>query len=61
MAGLALALADRAYVIEGGSLTFVSGVYAQRPQPDAVLQGALNARWKPSRAAWPWSSRRRCA
>lgn len=27
----------------GGSLTFVSGVYAQRPQPGAVLQGALNA------------------
>lgn len=28
---------------DGGSLTFVSGVYSQRPQPDAVLQGALNA------------------
>ncbi len=32
-----------ARVRAGGSLTFVSGVYSQRPQPDAVLQGALNA------------------
>ena len=28
---------------EGGSLTFLSGVYSQRPQPDAVLQGVMNA------------------
>ncbi|WP_028241119.1 SDR family oxidoreductase [Stutzerimonas azotifigens] len=27
----------------GGSLTLVSGVYAQRPNPAAVLQGAINA------------------
>ncbi len=27
----------------GGSLTFVSGVYAQRPNVNAVLQGAINA------------------
>lgn len=32
-----------ARIAEGGSLTFVSGVYAQRPQPAAVLQGAINA------------------
>jgi NAD(P)-dependent dehydrogenase (short-subunit alcohol dehydrogenase family) len=32
-----------ARIVEGGSLTFVSGVYAQRPQPAAVLQGAMNA------------------
>jgi NAD(P)-dependent dehydrogenase (short-subunit alcohol dehydrogenase family) len=36
-------LARHARIAEGGSLTFVSGVYAQRPQPNAVLQGALNA------------------
>ncbi|RYZ07877.1 MAG: SDR family oxidoreductase, partial [Comamonadaceae bacterium] len=27
----------------GGSLTFVSGVYSQRPVAQAVLQGAINA------------------
>lgn len=32
-----------ARVREGGSITFVSGVYSQRPQASAVLQGALNA------------------
>jgi NAD(P)-dependent dehydrogenase (short-subunit alcohol dehydrogenase family) len=32
-----------ANIVHGGSLTFVSGVYSQRPQADAVLQGALNA------------------
>ena len=32
-----------ARVAAGGSITYVSGVYSQRPQPDAVLQGALNA------------------
>jgi len=32
-----------AVVAEGGSLTFVSGVYAQRPAAGAVLQGAVNA------------------
>lgn len=32
-----------ARVREGGSITFVSGVYSQRPQAGAVLQGALNA------------------
>lgn len=32
-----------ARIADGGSLTFVSGVYSQRPQPGAVLQGALNA------------------
>jgi NAD(P)-dependent dehydrogenase (short-subunit alcohol dehydrogenase family) len=32
-----------ARIRDGGSLTFVSGVYSQRPQPHAVLQGALNA------------------
>jgi NAD(P)-dependent dehydrogenase (short-subunit alcohol dehydrogenase family) len=36
-------VARHAIVADGGSITFVSGVYAQRPQPDAVLQGALNA------------------
>lgn len=36
-------VARHARVADGGSITFVSGVYAQRPQPDAVLQGALNA------------------
>jgi NAD(P)-dependent dehydrogenase (short-subunit alcohol dehydrogenase family) len=36
-------VARHAKVVNGGSITFVSGVYAQRPQPDAVLQGALNA------------------
>jgi NAD(P)-dependent dehydrogenase (short-subunit alcohol dehydrogenase family) len=36
-------LARHARVQEGGSITFVSGVYSQRPQPAAVLQGALNA------------------
>ena len=36
-------VARHARIRVGGSLTFVSGVYAQRPQPDAVLQGALNA------------------
>lgn len=32
-----------ARITAGGSLTFVSGVYSQRPNPNAVLQGALNA------------------
>ncbi len=32
-----------ARIVEGGSLTFVSGVYSQRPVPGAVLQGAINA------------------
>lgn len=32
-----------ARIADGGSLTFVSGVYSQRPQAGAVLQGALNA------------------
>ncbi|PCM44019.1 SDR family oxidoreductase [Marinobacter sp. ANT_B65] len=32
-----------ALICAGGSLTFVSGVYAQRPNVNAVLQGALNA------------------
>ncbi len=36
-------LGRHARIVPGGSLTFVSGVYAQRPNPDAVLQGALNA------------------
>jgi len=31
-----------AAIAEGGSLTFVSGVYAQRPAASAVLQGAIN-------------------
>lgn len=30
-------------IARGGSLTLVSGVYAQRPNPAAVLQGAINA------------------
>jgi NAD(P)-dependent dehydrogenase (short-subunit alcohol dehydrogenase family) len=32
-----------ARIAEGGSLTFVSGVYSVRPHPQAVLQGVLNA------------------
>jgi NAD(P)-dependent dehydrogenase (short-subunit alcohol dehydrogenase family) len=36
-------LARHARIAGGGSLTFVSGVFAQRPQPTAVLQGAINA------------------
>lgn len=32
-----------ARLTDGGSLTFVSGVYSQRPQPTAVLQGVINA------------------
>jgi NAD(P)-dependent dehydrogenase (short-subunit alcohol dehydrogenase family) len=32
-----------AHICAGGSLTFVSGIYAQRPNVNAVLQGALNA------------------
>jgi len=32
-----------ARIDDGGSLTFVSGVYSLRPQPYAVLQGAINA------------------
>ncbi|MBC7435637.1 MAG: SDR family oxidoreductase [Bdellovibrionales bacterium] len=32
-----------ALVAAGGSLTFVSGVYSQRPVVQAVLQGAINA------------------
>lgn len=36
-------VARHARIHDGGSLTFVSGVYSIRPQPYAVLQGALNA------------------
>ncbi len=32
-----------ARIAPGGSLTLCSGVYAQRPQREAVLQGAINA------------------
>lgn len=32
-----------ARLCDGGSITFVSGVYSQRPVAEAVLQGALNA------------------
>ncbi len=32
-----------ARIVDGGSLTFVSGVYSVRPQPTAVLQGVMNA------------------
>jgi len=32
-----------ARVADGGSITFVSGVYSAKPNPQAVLQGALNA------------------
>jgi NAD(P)-dependent dehydrogenase (short-subunit alcohol dehydrogenase family) len=32
-----------ACITAGGSLTFVSGVYSQRPNPAAVLQGVMNA------------------
>jgi NAD(P)-dependent dehydrogenase (short-subunit alcohol dehydrogenase family) len=36
-------VARHARIRDGGSLTFVSGVYSQRPNANAVLQGALNA------------------
>jgi len=32
-----------AHIRDGGSLTFVSGVYSVRPNKQAVLQGAINA------------------
>ena len=32
-----------ARIVDGGSLTFVSGVYSVRPNATAVLQGAINA------------------
>jgi NAD(P)-dependent dehydrogenase (short-subunit alcohol dehydrogenase family) len=44
-----------ARIADGGSLTFVSGVYAQRPQASAVLQ------WKRWRAVSHSNSRRPCA
>lgn len=39
----AYAVARHARVVDGGSITFVSGVYSQRPNAGAVLQGAINA------------------
>ncbi|MCK2057012.1 MULTISPECIES: SDR family oxidoreductase [unclassified Methylobacterium] len=36
-------IARSAKIVEGGSLTFVSGYLSQRPGPAAVLQGAINA------------------
>ncbi|GJE56914.1 MULTISPECIES: SDR family oxidoreductase [Methylobacterium] len=36
-------VARAARVVDGGSLTFVSGYLSQRPGPAAVLQGAINA------------------
>ena len=36
-------VARSARVQDGGSITFVSGVYSVRPVPSAVLQGAINA------------------
>ncbi len=36
-------VARSAHIVPGGSLTFVSGVYSQRPVAQAVLQGAINA------------------
>mgnify|MGYP001267345668 CR=1 FL=1 len=36
-------IARSARVQDGGSITFVSGVYSVRPVPSAVLQGAINA------------------
>jgi NAD(P)-dependent dehydrogenase (short-subunit alcohol dehydrogenase family) len=36
-------LARHARVVDGGSITFVSGVYSLRPDAGAVLQGAINA------------------
>lgn len=39
----AYAVARHARVADGGSITFVSGVYSQRPNAGAVLQGAINA------------------
>ena len=36
-------LGRSARVIDGGSITLVSGVYSVRPNRDAVLQGAINA------------------
>lgn len=39
----AYAVARHARVGDGGSITFVSGVYSRRPNAGAVLQGAINA------------------
>lgn len=39
----AYAIARLAKISEGGTLTFVSGFLAERPSPNAVLQGAINA------------------
>ncbi len=39
----AYAVARHARVADGGSITLVSGVYSQRPNAGAVLQGAINA------------------
>jgi NAD(P)-dependent dehydrogenase (short-subunit alcohol dehydrogenase family) len=36
-------VARHARIRDGGSLTFVSGVYSVRPSKEAVLQGAINA------------------
>ena len=36
-------VAHSARVTDGGSITFVSGVYSVRPVPHAVLQGSINA------------------
>lgn len=36
-------IAHAARINDGGSLTFVSGFLSQRPNPNAVLQGAINA------------------
>jgi NAD(P)-dependent dehydrogenase (short-subunit alcohol dehydrogenase family) len=36
-------VARAAKFAEGGSLTLISGVYNQRPDPNGVLQGAINA------------------
>ncbi|WP_407518616.1 SDR family oxidoreductase [Methylobacterium oryzisoli] len=36
-------VARAARIVPGGSLTFVSGYMAERPQASAVLQGAINA------------------
>lgn len=36
-------VARAAKVVDGGSITFVSGFLSNRPSPSAVLQGAINA------------------
>ncbi|TXN08721.1 SDR family oxidoreductase [Methylobacterium sp. WL103] len=36
-------VARSARIVDGGSLTFVSGYLSHRPSPTAVLQGAINA------------------